>query len=102
MSYSYNLQYMSRSEMPKRLMEHLRDLQKHKINIYIEYTANLKTHLCDLIFLAQNYLVSAFLHSFDSLWILFIVFVYAGIHQNKKTKKNCMITIHLCTLHLHT
>lgn len=50
-------------------MEHLRDLQKHEVNIYIEYTANLKTHLCDLIFLAQNYLVSAFLHSFDSLWM---------------------------------
>lgn len=23
-----------------------------KVNIYIEYTANLETHLCDLIFLA--------------------------------------------------
>lgn len=33
-------------------MEHLRDLQKHKINIYTEYIANLKTHLCDLILLA--------------------------------------------------
>lgn len=53
-------------------MEHLRDLQKHEINIYIEYTANLKTYLCDLVLLAQNYLVSAFLLSFASLWILFI------------------------------
>lgn len=51
MSYYYNPQVLS-SEMPKRLMEHLRDLQKHKINIYIEYTANLKTHLRDLILLA--------------------------------------------------
>lgn len=72
MSYSYNLQNVSSSEMPKRLMEHLRDLQKHKINIYIEYRANLKTHLCDLISLAQNYPVSAFLLSFDSLRIPFI------------------------------
>ena len=43
-------------------MEDLRDFQKHKINIYIEYTANLQTHLLDLIFP-----VSAFVHSFDSL-----------------------------------
>lgn len=46
-------------------MEDLRDFQKHKINIYIEYTANLQTHLLDLIFP-----VSAFVHSFDSLCIL--------------------------------
>lgn len=51
MSYYYNLK-VSSSDMPKRLMKRLRDLQKHKINIYIEYTANLKTHLRDLIFLA--------------------------------------------------
>lgn len=51
MSYYYNLQ-VSSSETPKGLMEHLRDLQKHKINIYIEYTASLKTHLRDLILLA--------------------------------------------------
>lgn len=43
---------MSSSELPKRLIGHLRDIQKHKINIYIEYAANLKTHLCDLILLA--------------------------------------------------
>lgn len=49
----------------ERVMEHLRDSQKHKINIYIEYTANLQTHLLDLIFL-----VSAFVHSFDSLCLL--------------------------------
>lgn len=48
-----------------RVMEDLRDFQKHKINIYIEYTANLQTHLLDLIFP-----VSAFVHSFDSLCIL--------------------------------
>lgn len=48
----------------KRAMEDLRDFQKHKINIYIEYTANLQTHLLDLIFP-----VSAFVHSFDSLCI---------------------------------
>lgn len=54
-------------------MEHLRDLQKQKINIYIEYRANLKNPLlCDLILLAWSYLVSAFLLSFDSLRILFI------------------------------
>lgn len=54
------------SEVTKnRVMEDLRDFQKHKINIYIEYTANLQTHLLDLIFP-----VSAFVHSFDSLCIL--------------------------------
>lgn len=94
MTYSYNLQNVSGSEAPKRLTEHLRDLQKHKINIYIESTANLKTHLCDLILLAENCLVSASpLLSFDSLWILFI---YAWIHHNEK-KEKCSITIHLCT-----
>lgn len=46
-------------------MEDLRDFQKDKINIYIEYTANFQTHLLDLIFP-----VSAFVHSFDSLCIL--------------------------------
>lgn len=37
----------------KSVMEHLRDFQKHKINIYIEYAANLQTHLCDLIFVVS-------------------------------------------------
>lgn len=36
-------------------MGHLRDLQKHKINIYIEHTANLKTYLFDLILLPFLY-----------------------------------------------
>lgn len=39
----------------KRLMGHLRDLQKHKISIYTEHTANLKTHLFDLILLPFLY-----------------------------------------------
>lgn len=56
---------MSSEVTKKRVMEDLRDFQKHKINIYIEYTANLQTHLLDLIFP-----VSAFVHSFDSLCIL--------------------------------
>lgn len=56
---------MSSEVTKKRVMEDLRDFQEHKINIYIEYTANLRTHLLDLIFP-----VSAFVHSFDSLCIL--------------------------------
>lgn len=81
----------------KRLMEHLRDLQKQKINIYIEYRANLKNLLlCDLILLAWSYLVSAFLLSFDSPRIPFI---YAWIHHNKKER---FASPYICAHSRHT
>lgn len=72
-------------------MEHLRDLQKHKINIYIENAANLKTHLCDLVLMAQNYLVSALVLSFDSLWNRF---TYGCMHHNNTKKQYAHTFVH--------
>lgn len=86
------------SEMPRELIEHLRDLQKHKINIYIEFRANLKTHLRDLILLAQNSSISVFflhftLHGFTSCMHKLIVIIikinlnlYYTFMQTKHTR----------------
>lgn len=41
------------------------------------------------------------LHFWISLWILFIVFLYAGIHQNNDNKKNVWLA-YICALCIYT